>query len=273
MRRISSRENPYYKALHKLCHSGRERRKSGRVLLDGMHLIEAYGAHYGNPDEILVSESGAARPEIASYLQGRAVTAVSSVTCLADALFGDLAVVDAPSGIMALVGQPAAARGVADDVDTVLLDGVQDPGNVGSILRSAAAAGFSQVLLSVDCAQAWSPKTLRAAMGAHFQLAVHERCDLAAFLAAYRGQSVAAVPAASTGLYAADLGQPLAWVLGSEGLGVRPLVSAATQRQVRIPMPGDSESLNVAAAAAICLFETVRRRLEVSPAPLPTGAA
>ena len=260
MKRIASRENPHYKMLKKLCQSSRERRRSARVLLDGMHLIEAYGRHRGIPEEIVVSDSGARRPEAARYLAN--CVAGTRVTCLSDALFDDLAVVDTPSGIMAIVAWPQPARRLDHGADTVLLDGVQDPGNVGSILRSTAAAGFRQVLLSADCAQAWSPKTLRAAMGAHFQIEIHEGGDLAGFLAAFRGQAVATALVASTSLYAANLGRPLAWVFGSEGLGVRPAVLAATQRQVHIPMPGAMESLNVAAAAAICLFETVRRSHE-----------
>jgi TrmH family RNA methyltransferase len=181
MRRINSRENPHYKALKRLSESGRERRKSGRVLLDGMHLIEAYGRHCGAPEEILLSDSGAGRPEIAGYLAG--LPAGSRRTLLPDALFADLALVDTPSGIMAVAPWPTPARAIDHAADTVVLDGIQDPGNVGSILRSAAAAGFRQILLSVDCAQVWSPKTLRAAMGAHFQLDIHEGCDLPGFLA------------------------------------------------------------------------------------------
>lgn len=262
MRPITSRENAHYKALQRLCRSGRERRKSGRVLLDGMHLIEAYERHHGSPAEVLVSESGSKRPENAGYLEGRASIAV---TCLADALFDALAVVDTPSGIMAIVSPPLPARSVDHDGDAVLLDGIQDPGNLGSILRSAAAAGFHQILLSHDCAQAWSPKTLRAAMGAHFQLDIHEHSDLSGFLAVYRGQSVATVLAESSSLYSVALRQPLAWVFGSEGLGVRPAVATAADLRLRIPMVGSSESLNVAAAAAVCLFETLRRRQAVRP--------
>ena len=268
MRRIAARDNPHYKALKKLGESGRERRKSGRVLLDGMHLIEAYGRHCGIPEEILVSDSGAGRPEIARYLECRG--AAKTRTLLSDALFSELATVDTPSGIMAVVPLPAAMRKLDYDADTVLLDGVQDPGNVGSILRSAAAAGFRQILLSIDCAQAWSPKTLRAAMGAHFQLDLHENSNLGEFLAAYRGQSVATALAAPLSLYSARLQGPLAWVFGSEGLGVRPAVLAATHLQLRIPMPGATESLNVAAAAAICLFETLRSR-ECHRAEAPVG--
>ena len=258
MRRIASRDNPHYKALKRLCESGRERRKSGRLLLDGMHLIEAYGRQVGMPEEILISDSGAGRPEIAGYLAS--ANCANTITVLADALFGELATVDTPSGIMAVVTRPQAANALDYDADAVLLDGLQDAGNVGSILRSAAAAGFRQVLLSVDCAQAWSPKTLRAAMGAHFHLDLHEGCDLAGFLGAYRGQGVATALGASVSLYAANLEGAVAWVFGSEGLGVRPPVLAATRLQLHIPMPGATESLNVAAAAAICLFETLRRR-------------
>ena len=178
-----------------------------------------------------------------------------------DALYAELASVETPSGIMALVQQPRPVHGLNQEADAVLLDGVQDPGNVGSIMRSAAAAGFRQVLLSSDCAHAWSPKTLRAAMGAHFQLDIHEASNLSAFLGGYRGQGIVTALEASTSLYLANLNGPLAWVFGSEGLGVSDAVAEATQLKVRIPMPGATESLNVAAAAAVCLFETVRQRM------------
>ncbi|MFZ4537901.1 TrmH family RNA methyltransferase [Propionivibrio sp.] len=258
MRQIASRENPHFKALRKLCQSGRERRKTGQVVLDGMHLIEAYAIHYGQPAEIVVSESGALHGEIADYLADDGARCTTIV--LADALFADLATVETPSGIMAIVSQPRPAHGLNQEIDALLLDGVQDPGNVGSILRSAAAAGFRQILLSTDSAQAWSPKTLRAAMGAHFQLDIHESADLPGFLGGYQGQGVATTLDATTSLYAANLKGPLAWVFGSEGQGVRPEVAAASRLKVRIPMPGATESLNVAAAAAVCLFETVRQR-------------
>ena len=175
-------------------------------------------------------------------------------------MFGELATVDAPTGIMALAALPRGGTAPDPAADAVLLDGIQDPGNLGSILRSAAAAGFRQILLSPDCAQAWSPKTLRAAMGAHFSLDVHENGDLPKFLSNYRGQSLVAAPDAATNLFTARLNPPLAWIFGSEGQGVRPEIARLAGERVRIPMPGRSESLNVGAAAAICLFETVRRQ-------------
>lgn len=258
MRQIASRDNPHFKALKRLCQSGRERRKSGQALLDGMHLIEAYFQHFGRPVEIIVSESGTRRSEIADHLAGAG--AQWATTVLSDVLFTELASVETPSGIMAVILQPKPLHGFNQEIDSVLLDGVQDPGNAGSIFRSAAAAGFRQILLSTDCAQAWSPKVLRAAMGAHFQLDIYESCDLPGFLGGYQGQGMVTSLDASTSLYSADLKHPVAWVFGNEGGGVKPEVIEATRQQVRIPMPGATESLNVAAAAAICLFETVRQR-------------
>ena len=259
MRQIASRENSHFKALKKLCRSGRERRKTGQVLLDGMHLIEVCVQHSVPLQELLVSESGLLRIEIAAFLASSDTR--DQLTVLSDALFAELATVETPSGIMALIMQPHPANGLNQEIDAVLLDGIQDPGNLGSILRSVAAAGFRQVLLAPDCAQPWSPKTLRAGMGAHFRLDLHESCDLSAFLGAYRGQAILTAPDAPATLYSLALCEPVAWVFGSEGQGVRAEVAESTQLRVRIPMPGESESLNVAAAAAVCLFETVRQRL------------
>lgn len=259
MKHIVSRENAHFRDLKKLCHSSRERRKAGRIVLDGMHLIESYINTLGQPEEVIVSEAGVLREEIKRFLEEEAPG--RRVTVLAEALFSELATVDTPSGIMAIATRPRCMHGLNQEADAVLLDGVQDPGNLGSILRTAAAAGFRQVLLSQECAQAWSPKTLRAAMGAHFLLDIHESCDLPVFLAGYRGQALATVLEASEALHSLDLRKPVAWVFGSEGQGVRPEVAELAKRRVRIPMPGKTESLNVAAAAAVCLFETVRQRL------------
>ena len=257
MKHIASRDNTVFKALRKLCQSGRERRKAWRIVLDGMHLIESYIDRFGPPDEIIVSETGLRRAEIARFLETHPEAAI---VALADALFAELATVDTPSGIMAITESPNNERGLDSTADTVLLDGIQDPGNLGSILRSAAAAGFRQILLSVDCAQVWSPKTLRSAMGAHFQLDLYEDSDLAEFLSTYRGQSIVTTLDAADELFSTHLEGAVAWVFGSEGQGVRPALAVQAGRRVRISMPGGSESLNVGAAAAVCLFETVRQR-------------
>lgn len=256
MKEIRSRDNPFFKDLKRLAQSGRERKKAGRTLLDGMHLIAACEAEFGPAETLVVSEAGLRRGEIAAFAAAR-----DGVVLLADALFNDLGLVDTPSGILAVIVTPAVAQPPDPAADCVVLDGVQDPGNLGSLLRTAAAAGFRQVLLSGDCAGAWSPKVLRAGQGAHFVLDIYEDVDLPAFLAAHAGTVAATCLDGAQSLYAAQWQGPLAWIFGSEGQGVRPAVLAAARLRIRIPMPGRVESLNVGAAAAICLFETVRRRL------------
>ena len=255
MKLIQSRDNPFYKHLKRLAESGRERRKTGQTLLDGVHLVEAYEAGLGPVDTLIVGESAQASGEIARFVAGR------EVVVLADSLLRDLGLVDTPSGLLAVAAMPKKNAAVNLKKDAILLDAVQDPGNVGTLLRTAAAAGIRQALLGPGCASAWSPKVLRAGQGAHFALTIHEDVDLTAFVAEYEGTSAVTCLDGAISLYEAKWQGPLAWIFGSEGQGVRPELQAAAGLRIKIPMPGEVESLNVAAAAAICLFEAVRRRL------------
>ena len=265
MKRVESRDNATFKGYKKLCQSARERRKTGWIILEGMHLIESYAARFGVPDEVVVSQTGLQVDEVARYLDR--VAGQASVILLADGLFAELSELDHPSGIIAFAAWPTVAKPIGDCCDTVVLDGVQDPGNLGSILRSAAAAGFKQALLSDDCAQAWSPKVLRAGMGAHFLIDIFESVDLVSFLDCFQGRSIGTALDGKRSVFDVPLREPVAWVFGSEGQGIRPEVSACVRERVLIPMPGHTESLNVGAAAAICLFETVRQRLPLNSRP------
>src|SRR3990172_7792874 len=164
---IRSRENPRFKALRQLATSTRERRKAGLALLDGAHLICAYRASGGVPEQLILSESGAANAEAARLAGG---VAGQALLVLADSLFNEVAQVATPTGIVALIRTPQAGP-LPDKIERcVMLENIQDAGNLGSILRSTAAAGISTVLLSQGCAFALSPKGLRAGMGAHFCL-------------------------------------------------------------------------------------------------------
>jgi TrmH family RNA methyltransferase len=259
MKLIQSRDNAFYKSLKRLAESGRERRKTGQTLLDGVHLVEAYEAVFGPVDSLIVAESAQQVGEIVRFVSGR------DIVVLADSLLRDLGLVDTPSGLLAIATMPAQHPAVDYEKDAILLDGVQDPGNVGTLLRTAAAAGIRQALLAPGCASPWSPKVLRAGQGAQFALAIHEDVDLAAFMANYRGTTAVTTLEQATSLYEASWSGPLAWVFGAEGLGVRPELLAAAGLRIRIPMPGAVESLNVAAAAAVCLFEMLRRRLGAAP--------
>lgn len=253
---ISSRANPVFKSLLKLTQSRRERRDERMALLDGAHLVAAYMEKFGDPRALIVSAGGADAPEIQKLLaQGASLEPI----VLADGLFREVSPVITPSGIMATVDIPAA-HPVPPEADCcLLLDGLQDPGNLGSILRSAAAAGASHVLLSKECTDAWSPRVLRAAMGAHFCLNVVERADLAAFARVYKGQVVATVAAGKRSIFDIDLTTPSAFIFGNEGAGVAPGLLAQADLLAGVPMPGGAESINVGAAAAVCLFERVRQ--------------
>lgn len=256
MPRITSRDNPRLKTAVRLIASSRERRKVGRCVLEGEHLIAAYIARHGAPETLIVCEPALARPEVKALL---AQVPSPATLVIAGNHWAELAQLPAALDALAVVTAPAPTFRRAAEF-CLLLEAVQDPGNVGSILRSAAAAGVTQVFLSPHCAFAWSPKVLRAGQGGHFQLEIFEDADLVSWARDYRGNLIAAIAAGGEPLFATDLSEPVAIAIGNEGVGLSGALCAAARHRVSIPMPGGFESLNAAAAAAICLFECVRRR-------------
>ncbi|MCX8017148.1 MAG: RNA methyltransferase [Rhodocyclaceae bacterium] len=256
MKVITSRDNPAFKDLRDLAHAARRQKQEGAALLDGVHLVQAALDHGLVPDRFVLTERAASLPEVVALL---ARAPGVPTLCLREALFGEISELKTPLGLMAQLRIPplpsATPRG-----DCLLLDAVQEPGNVGALLRSAAAAGVKDVLLGQGCAGAWTMRVLRAAQGAHFALRIREHVDLAAFLHAYAGQSVATVAQGGASLYALDLSAPTAWLFGNEGAGLAPRLIALASRCATIPLAPGSESLNVAAAAAVCLFEMRRQR-------------
>lgn len=257
MKHISSADNPTVKLLHDLASSSRARRKLGQTLLDGVHLVEAWLARIGRPRLLIVSESGRGRAEIAALM--RRMGQGPEIVVLGDALFARVSPVDTPAGVMALIDVPPAPASRLGSGSCMVLDAIQDAGNLGSLLRTAAAAGVHDVLLASGCAQSWSPKVLRAGMGAHLALTIHEQADLTPILSGFPGSIIATGLDAQDSLYDLDLSGRVAWLFGNEGAGLSPEVAALATCKVRIPMPGTAESLNVAAAAAVCLFEQVRQ--------------
>lgn len=253
IKQISSADNPQFKLLKKIAGASRERRKLGQTLLDGVHLLSALADSGAAPRLLVLRADAEALPEIAHCLAR--FTGITRIV-LSAALFDQLSPVEHPTGILGLLDIPQPLP--QESACSVLLENIQDPGNLGSILRSAAAAGVDTVYLSQGCAEAWSPKALRAGMGAHFVLAIHEQqalCEVAA-----RCEVVVATTLGATqSLYDTDLAGQIAFVFGNEGAGLSPDLLAQASCQVTIPMLGQVESLNVAAAAAICLFERVRQ--------------
>ena len=268
---ISSRDNPLFKELRALQATGSKGQKarlsSGRVLLEGIHIVQAWASDPALA-VLITSDVGIANHEIDTLVRQHCAACPDTRVIHLDAgLWGELSeLANAPqiAGLLSLpesVTQTKPSNQDALTGDVLVLDRIQDAGNVGAILRTAAAAGVVDVVAISGCAHLWSSKVLRAGMGAHRSLRLHEgwsteqaieRIAAPLFLASAHGE---------TSLYALDqqLRQPVAWVFGSEGQGISHgfLMHG---KAISIPMHSKVESLNVATAAAVCLFETVRVR-------------
>lgn len=266
MKHVQSRDNPLFKMLHRLATSSRERREHRAALLEGPHLVEAFALHGGEAEVLAASESGMSRMEVAALFED---TPARRRAVLADRLFGEVTQIETPVGILAWINVPDPGPIPTQPADCLLLEEIQDAGNLGSILRSAAAAGVREIYLSRGSAFAWSPKVLRAGQGAHFALGIHEGAPLAEVAARFAGEVIATELGAAESLFALDLRGPVAWIFGNEGAGISAALASQARRRVSIPMPGTAESLNVAAAAAVCLFERVRQQCAMSGAHHP----
>ncbi len=260
MKSITSRDNPLYKELKHLATSSQARRKSGRTLLDGVHLCEAYWQHLGAPQLCIVAESSQAHHEVVKIVSDCLAIGAQCI-CLPDALYHALSQVEHGVGLMFIVATPNPEFPALLKASSVLLDNLQDPGNLGSILRSAAAAGIKNVFCSSGTAFAWSPKVMRAGMGAHFLLNIFENVDLHALLQHTEIPILATSSHTEQTIYQVNLNQPVVWLFGHEGQGVEESLMALATHTVTIPQRPEIESLNVAASAAICFFEQVRQSL------------
>ncbi len=249
---ISSRDNPLLQRLRRLAQDGAAYRRLGQAWLEGEHLCSALRARGGAVTQAVISEQAWQDPRLRE-LAGWA----ARVVVVPAPLFAGISALESPARIGFVLDLPPAAP-VRPDVATVVLDRLQDPGNVGSVLRSAAAFGAAQVLALKGTVALWSPKVLRAGMGAHFGLQLSEGLEEDA-LAALQVPLLATSSHAGQALPLAALPWPCAWVLGHEGQGVAVTLLARCALQVRIPQPGGEESLNVAAAAAVCLYESARQ--------------
>lgn len=259
MKSISSPHNPLLKRIARLQRQPQHYREEGVALLSGVHLLAEWLAH-GQAQHalaaLLLDEAALADAEVKSLLSsidGRVIY-ISTKKYLGESVESHTSI-----NVQALIhvaAQPQEALAPAEP--TLLLDAVQDAGNVGSLLRTAAAAGLRQAVLGKGCAAAYSPKVLRAAMGAHFHLQVFEQADLAQTIARLAVPVYAADVSATLSVFDAVVRQPCAWLMGNEGAGIAaPLLGLCTQR-LRIPQRGP-QSLNVGAAAAVCLFESLRQ--------------
>ena len=258
---IVSRDNPIFKYQKKLAGSARERRTEGKTLLDGVHLIEAYLEAFGDPELIIIPE-GKSSLEATQLMQH--LGHVSTIM-LPTLMFAELTPVASSTGILAIVTIPKIGPNITPPANVkfaLMLEDIQDPGNLGSMLRTALGAGVEAVYLSKGCTDAWSPKALRGGQGAQFYLPIIEGVDMVSAMQNFAGKTYATAMAGES-LYAQDFTQPSAFIIGNEGAGLSNSTIQAASHQISIPMNKKLESLNAAAAAAVCLFERARQVFEM----------
>jgi TrmH family RNA methyltransferase len=248
---IRSRDNARVKRWAQLVRDARLRRTERRVIIEGPHLLAAALDARLAPVELLATEAALADAEIAALVR----RARREPVVLSPGAFAAIADARTPPGIAAELTLPELRR----DGPSVFLEGVQDAGNVGAIIRSAAAFGVGEIVLDRHCADPWSPKVLRAGQGGHFALGILQADDFAAALAGFAGQLICTVARGGRSLREVQLAGRLGWVFGGEGAGLSSATLAGASEKVMIPMAEGAESLNVAATAAICLYEAFSR--------------
>lgn len=252
---IGSAANPRYRLLVALVEKARERRRHQASVIEGMHLLEAYLGRFGEPRLVFIPQGA---PEPVARL---AIAAGGGLVELEPRLFARASQVENGSGPIAIIDTPRPVLPESIGEDLVYLDRIQDPGNVGSILRTCAAVGVRRVATAPGTAFCWAPKVLRAGQGAHFQLDIHEEIEWAEIRRRSRLVPRHAAAQAGRRIDRVDLTAPSAWVFGNEGEGVAQAIrESAPEGAVAIAQTAAVESLNVGVAAAICLYEQWRQR-------------
>lgn len=228
------------------------------MILEGEHLCQAWLDNHGQPVQAIISQK---LLDDGKYDQLWRTCIQSRRNILIGKLDQTLIQVKNGHGLFFIVNQPEPLMPVQLEQSAMALDRVQDPGNLGTMLRTAAAAGIKHIFLSAGCAKAWSPKVLRSAQGAHFALNIVENVALTDLTAKYKLPLACTTLDQASDLYSADLKQNCIWVFGNEGQGVNQELQQLCDLRIHIPQSTQVESLNVAAAAAICLFEQKRQQL------------
>ncbi len=256
---IQSRDNPKLKQLRALLNSNRARQQDNLTVLEGAHLCSAWLQRQLPVQSAWVSESGQDNIEIQATLCQLPDETVVNV--LPDTLFQQISSLESGAALCCIIEPLLQAVEPVQVQDCVVLDAVQDPGNVGTILRTAVAAGVQQAWLGQGCASAWAPKTLRAGMGAQCVIKIAEGVALPEILPDLSATTIATDVKAKHSLFDMNLRMPIAWIFGNEGQGLSEPVLSLVQARVFIPQSPVIESMNVAAAAAVSLFEMRRQRL------------
>ena len=259
MKKISSAQNPLVKKLVQLSKKQSFRNKQNLTIVEGVHLAGEWLKTYGSPD-ICVFLSSSKSIEVKQIVQ-KCKDLNTEIIEIEQEIYAKISPVVEGVGIFFVVKKPEF-QSVNFQKDMIILEKIQDPGNLGTILRSAVGFGVKQIICSKGTVSAWSPKVLRAGMGAHFKLQIFENQDLSEVISKIETPIFATSLQAEKMIYDEDFTVKTAWIFGNEGSGVSKEVLSKVKKKVIIPQIGEIESLNVAMAATVCLSEQSRQRLK-----------
>lgn len=258
---IDSAVNARFKRWKRLAHETRMVKKERASLIEGIHLVEVVRDADTDVMAVIVDAERVTEEALALARQTCEIKH-AHLFFMASGLYNELSPVEHGVGVMAEIALPDPLEAIPEGTDVLYLDGVQDAGNAGTLIRTAVAAGIKTIVASPTTALLWTPKVLRAGMGAHFGATIIENIDAQSLREGFAGRILAADARGGEDLFAAGdyTGGAVAWIMGAEGPGVSAEALAVTDQRFYIPISKDCESLNVGAAAAVCLFDTVRRR-------------
>lgn len=253
---ITAKDNPTIKTAHALLTQSRQRKKLSQTVIEGIHLLDAYLNAQLTPELVIISESGERNTEILHLVKRLSGVKILTVT---DGLYKQIRTLGESLPIMAVIDMPALSLDYPVTQDCLIINGIQDNGNLGTLLRTASAVGVKIIICTTGTAQAYSPKTLRASMGANFSLAIYENVSIEKVLDMVEVPLYATSSHTDTIIYQTDLTQPLALIMGHEGQGVDKILLSRAH-PIALPQPNGQESLNVAIAGSLCMYEMLRQR-------------
>ena len=250
---IRSRQNTKIKQIAKLATEAKARRQAGLTVIDGVSFVRDYIAKFGQPEMLLIDETKQQRAQSVMELASDYVLVSSEV-------MKAISPVKTNAGVLAVVKIPTASRFQSTERSVILIDQVQDPGNLGAICRLALAVGIRDIMLADGSVDAFAPSVIRASAGAVFDLNIYQKTDLAQFITTHADyQFIATSSHAEKNIFELDLTGKIGWLVGNEGAGVSPALLQMVTLTAKIPQSDKLESLNLAMATTVCLYEQFRQ--------------
>lgn len=255
---IRSRQNAKIKQIAKLVTEAKARRQAGLTVIDGVSFVRDYIAKFGQPEMLLIDETKQERVRSVLELASDYIVVSSDVMKF-------ISPVKTNAGVLAVVNIPNAPHFQSTERSVILIDQVQDPGNLGAICRLALALGIRDIMLADGSVDAFAPSVIRASAGAVFDLNIYQKTDLAQFIMTHTEyQFIATSSHAEKNIFELDLTGKIGWLVGNEGAGVSPTLLQLATLTTKIPQSDQLESLNLAMATTVCLYEQYRQNLRLS---------